>query len=294
MNRYLDAFLKHVQITNTSSVYTEVSYRHDITQFLDYLEGEDIMHLDAQIGYQYLNALYEMELASTSIARKISALRSFMKFMQLNYGAQYNPFLEITVSHRRKMLPSFLMFNEIESMLNACDMSLLGRRNQVLIEMMYACGLRLSEVMAVSLNDINLEERSLRVVGKGDKERLLFFYEGFAKRLKMYLESTRVQLMKNEEHHFCFVNQHGKPLSARGIQYIVATLGEVANIRYRVHPHMLRHSFATHLLDNGASLRIVQTLLGHESISTTQIYTHVSMERLKKSYDDAMKHVKVT
>ena len=290
---YLDNFLKHIKMTHTASEHTEESYKNDVSQFLEYLEGEDLLKLDQGVGFSYVNALYEMELASSSIARKISALRSFMKFMQLNYGATRNPFSAITVRQSQKRLPNFLMYSELETLITSCDDTDLGLRNRVLIELMYATGLRVSEACNLQIQDMDIENRTLRILGKGNKERILFFYESLQDLLKAYIRESRSRLM-DDAHDCLFVNGKGKPLTSRGVQYILKTQGEKANLRMHLHPHMLRHTFATHLLDNGASLRIVQSLLGHESISTTQIYTHVNMDKLKRVYETAMDNVKVT
>ncbi|HZJ87139.1 MAG TPA: tyrosine-type recombinase/integrase, partial [Erysipelothrix sp.] len=268
---YLNNFLKHIAYRNTSSENTDESYKIDISQFLDYLEDEDLLNLDAMIGYQYLNALYELNYASSTVSRKVSALRSFMKFMQMNYGALENPFNDITIRQTRKRLPEFLMFSELEALVDSCDDTHLGLRNRCIIELMYATGVRASELVGVTLDDLDLNSRTLKVVGKGDKERHLFFYEGLVNPLRKYLASVREDLMKNNQHDYLFVANSGKPLSVRGLQYILKTQGETANLRTKLHPHILRHTFATHLLDNGASLRVVQSLLGHESISTTQV-----------------------
>ncbi|WP_371741421.1 site-specific tyrosine recombinase/integron integrase [Erysipelothrix sp. HDW6C] len=294
MNNYLDEFLRHIAMTNTSSVHTKEAYERDVSQFLDSLGSQDdILNLDSSIAYGYLNDLYDGGLSTSSVARKVSSLRSFFKFMQLNYGAQTNPFTGVKVQSRNRKLPTFLMHDEINAVLLACDDDALGVRNQVLVELMYACGLRVSEAVNLRISDINMSERSLTIIGKGNKERLLFFYEELAPKLETYLHTFRPQLIVRE-HPYVFVNKQGLPMSSRGIQYIFEKLGKQANLRVKLHPHMLRHSFATHLLDNGASLRVVQTLLGHESLSTTQIYTHVSLQRLKESYDQAMKQLPLT
>lgn len=281
-------------MTNTSSVHTKEAYERDVSQFLDSLGSQDdVLNLDSSIAYGYLNDLYDGGLSTSSVARKVSSLRSFFKFMQLNYGAQTNPFTGVKVQSRNRKLPTFLMHDEINAVLLACDDDALGVRNQVLVELMYACGLRVSEAVNLRISDINMSERSLTIIGKGNKERLLFFYEELAPKLETYLHTFRPQLIVRE-HPYVFVNKQGLPMSSRGIQYIFEKLGKQANLRVKLHPHMLRHSFATHLLDNGASLRVVQTLLGHESLSTTQIYTHVSLQRLKESYDQAMKQLPLT
>ena len=291
---YLEQFLKQIRVSNTASEHTETNYRLDVMQFFDYIEDEDLMDLDRSIGYGFVNALYETGLSSSSVSRKMSVLRSFMKFMQMNYGAKSNPFTNITIKSTKQRLPQFLMFTEVESLLMSCDSSDLGIRNRALIELMYACGLRVSEASELRIHDIDFNDRSILVLGKGSKERYLFYYESLSSVLDVYINEVRPRLMKDVKHNYVFVSNHGKQLSSRGIQYIMKVQGEKAGLRMHLHPHMLRHSFATHLLDNGASLRIVQTLLGHESISTTQIYTHVSTDRLKKSYDEAMKHINLT
>lgn len=290
---YLNSFLKHIRIVNSASEHTEDNYRRDINQFFDYLEGEDLLNLDPMLGFSYLNALYEMELSSSSVARKVSALRSFMKFMQLNYGALENPFLNISIRQTQKRLPNFLMFSELENLIMSCEEDDLGIRNRVFIELMYACGLRVSEACNIKLSDLDLESRTLIVTGKGDKTRQLFFYQGLVNPLDKYINEVRPNLLKDKNHDYLFLSNRGTQLSVRGAQYLLEKQGEKANLRMRLHPHILRHTFATHMLDRGASLRVVQALLGHESISTTQVYTHVTMDRLKKSYESAMEKIKV-
>ncbi len=290
---YLNNFLKHIRIINSASDNTESSYGFDVSEFLEYIEDEDILNLDALIAFSYLNALYELNLSSSTVSRKVSALRSFMKFMQTNYGAQTNPFMNVSVKVQKSRLPEFLMISELETLIGSCDTNDLGIRNRVILELMYACGLRASELCELKLQDIDMQSRTISVIGKGSKERQLFFYKSLEPLLQSYISTTRPLLLSKEQHDYLFTSQRGKPLSVRGLQHILKTQGEKAGLRTNLHPHMLRHTFATHLLDNGASLRIVQTLLGHESISTTQIYTHVTMDRLKKTYEEAMDKIEI-
>lgn len=287
-------FMRHIAITNTSSEHTTVAYERDIRQFLDFIEGQAVHEVDRLMAYDYLNMLYDSNLSSSSVARKISTLRSFYKFLQINYGLTDNPFQQIKIKRQGRHLPLFLMYDEIETLLLSCDESVLGVRNQVMIELMYACGLRVSEVVDLQIRDLDLTERSLRVIGKGNKERQLFFYESLVPKLWSYLNLYRPQFPNVSDTEAVFLNQRGKPLTPRGIQHILEHQGKTAGLRMKLHPHMLRHSFATHLLDNGASLRVVQTLLGHESLSTTQIYTHVSMQKIKEVYDDAIEKIPLT
>lgn len=294
MNPYLNEFLRHIAVSNSASHHTHDAYFRDVTQFLSFIEDLDLMKLDKNIAYDYLNELYRSGLSSLSVGRKVSSLRSFFKFMQMNYGMASNPFLNVRVKQNSKALPKFLMKEEINQLLLSCENDPLGVRNQVLIELMYACGLRLQEVSDLEIKAINLEERSLKVLGKGNKERILFFYPSFAKKLSHYIKMVRPVLLKGMDHDFLFVNNKGAALSRRGIQYLMEKQGKIAGLRSHLHPHILRHSFATHLLDRGANLRIVQALLGHESLSTTQIYAHVSMSKIKTAYDKAMEQLDLT
>lgn len=290
----VDTFLDYIYITHTQSDETKENYRKDVNQFISYLDGADVLNLSQDIGYGYLNALYESGLAPASVSRKISALRSYMRFMQANYGALHNPFHSIRVRQAQRKLPAFLSRIEVETLLMSCEDSFSGVRNRALIELMYACGLRVSEVCDLKLSNVNFVDRSIHVIGKGNKERVLFFYESFKDVLMYYVDHVRSTFTSDAANDYVFVNQKGNKLTPRGIQFIVKEQGVKASLRMAVHPHMLRHSFATHLLDNGASLRIVQSLLGHESISTTQIYTHVSMDTLRRNYDRAMDKIILT
>lgn len=290
-NNYLNEFIAALGIANTGSENTEEAYRRDIKQFLDFVGDVDLLNLELTYAYDYLNELYSLSLSSATIARKISALRSYMKFLQLNYRAQNNPFKQVKVKSNTQKLPKFLMVSELEQLFLSCDSSLIGKRNRAMFELMYACGLRLSELVDIRIQDLRLNERLILIHGKGSKERLVFFYESLVPILDYYLQNIRPKMLKDKNHNFLFTNNHGNVISPRGIQYALNKQAITANLRQKVNPHMLRHSFATHLLDNGANLRVVQSLLGHESLSTTQIYTHVSQEKLKEIYDDTINHI---
>ena len=294
MNSYLKEFLSHISASHSASSHTEDAYAFDVEQFIEFLENDDLMSVPVETAYSYVNELYKMEMSSSSVARKISALRSFYKFLQVNYGVAVNPFSTLKIRQQSRTLPKYLMFEEVRELLDSCEKTDLGIRNRVLIEVMYACGLRVHEASELKLSNFDFEDRSIRIVGKGDKERLLFYYGALSSRLEKYIENSRFNLLMGKQHNYLFVNSKGDPLSVRGIQYLLEKQGEVCGLRQKLHPHMLRHSFATHLLDNGASLRIVQTLLGHESLSTTQIYTHVSLSKIKKVYQEAMEKIPLT
>lgn len=290
-NQYLNEFIAALSISNTGSDNTEEAYHRDVRQFLDFVGDVDLLKLELSHAYSYLNELYSLELSSSTIARKISALRSFMKFLQLNYGAQNNPFKQVKVKSSTQKLPNFLMHSELEQLFLSCDTSHLGKRNRLMFELMYACGLRLSELVNIKVQDVRINERLVLVHGKGNKERLVFFYESLVPIIEEYTKVVRPELLGDNRHDFLFTNNRGNQISPRGVQYALNKQAKLAGLRQKVHPHMLRHSFATHLLDNGANLRVVQSLLGHESLSTTQIYTHVSQEKLKEIYDNTINHI---
>ncbi len=192
----------------------------------------------------------------------------------------------------RRKLPEFMTFDQMETLLNSFDLSEPTEiRDRCMIEVMYACGLRVSECAGLKIMNINLKDGFLSVIGKESKERMVPFYPRCGQLIQLYLNEVRPLWMeKMPEHGILFVNQHGHPISSRTIQQVVEDSGVKAGIPFHLHPHMIRHSFATHLLDNGADLRVVQELLGHENLSTTQIYTHVTQDRLRKVVDQAHPH----
>lgn len=293
LKKHLDNFLIEFELSSTNSDHTLDAYRRDIQQFLDYCEEEQMLDLgdvDQGFIYAFLASLQsdEVTLSAKSLNRKCSACRRFFDYAQQQKLVLSNPFKQIKHFKEDRTLPDFMTFEDIQQFLDAIDLNtLLGQRNRVLFELFYACGLRLSELINLKIEDLDLTESVVRVIGKGSKERIVPFYDALGSELNVYLKQIRPQLLKNEKHQIVFINQNGKPLSARGVQYLTKQIGLKANLRMNVHPHMFRHSFATHLLDNGADLRLVQDLLGHENLSTTQIYTHVSVDRLKEVYQQS-------
>lgn len=294
MKTYLKEFLIHIDVSNSGSEHTESAYERDIQQYLKHNEGFELEQMDQDFAYEYLGHLYKMGLSPSSVARKVSTLRSYFLFLQQNYGFTSNPFSHVQIKGQGRSLPNYLSYSEIDDLLNASPQGNRGTHHYVLIELMYASGLRVSELVNLKLKDIDLEERSLRIIGKGDKQRVLFFYEQLSIRLKHYIKNIRPHLLLGKKHDTLFVNHYGDPITASSVTYLLDVQGKAAGIRQKVHPHILRHSFATHLLDNGASIRVVQSLLGHESLSTTQIYTHVSLKKMKAVYETAMENVILT
>ena len=296
----LERFLHHVQISRTGSKDTQDAYRRDVERFLGYLEDEKIKSLekvDKAVISDYVMHLRsgdfgKQPLSNASYARNLSSLRSFFRYLNKYEGVQNNPVRQFKGSVPRRKLPDFLTFDQMETLLGSFDLSKPADiRDRCIIEVMYACGLRVSECASLQISKIHLAERYLSVIGKESKERMVPFYGRCAKLIELYLKEARPQF-KKEATDILFLNQKGRPLTARSIQDICAKRGEAAGLTVHVHPHMIRHSFATHLLDNGADLRIVQELLGHENLSTTQIYTHVTSDRLRAAVDKAHPHAK--
>ncbi len=289
---YLESFLLDFSLNHGDSNHSYTAYKHDIEQFFAFCESQSIDQLsDVELGdvYGFVDYLNQPDkLKATSLNRKCSAIRSFYQFLMVNYGFRKNPFNAIKHFKEEKSLPDFLMFSEVATLIQSIDnTNLKGKRDKVMIELLYACGLRVSEMVELKLEDLHLSESLVRVMGKGQKERLVPFYDEMQQRLAMYLSDVRPMLLKEQNHSFVFVNHRGFPITQRGVQKIVEEAGVKAGLKVRLHPHTLRHTFATHLLDNGADLRFVQELLGHENLSTTQIYTHVSVDRLKLVYEKA-------
>ncbi|NLC96153.1 MAG: tyrosine-type recombinase/integrase, partial [Erysipelotrichaceae bacterium] len=211
----------------------------------------------------------------------------FYRYLNKFENVEVNPIKSFKNPKPEKRLPSFLSFEEMMSILDVFDLSdPMELRNRCLIETIYACGLRISEATSLKICNINLKENYLTVIGKGDKERMIPFYKRCSNVMNKYIKESRPTLLK-EENGYMFLSRNGKNMSDRSVQLLLQDASLKAGIKTNVHPHMLRHSFATHLLDNGADLRVVQELLGHENLSTTQIYTHITVDRLKSAVKKA-------
>ncbi len=285
----IDKFLIEKTALKTSE-HTRNAYEKDLRDFARYFKDVDIDFSGIEVKHinQYFESLQTEQFKNykaSTLSRKLSSLRSFYKYLVEEGIVTKNPAKRVKNPKGAKHLPDFMMFEEVLNLLESFDLNEPeGIRNRVMFELMYACGLRVSELSNLNLDDIDYSARTLRFIGKGNKERLTPFYEDIGNLLKDYIDNARPQLLNGLDHRKVFVSKTGKGISIRSIQYILDASAKKAGIMRSIHPHMLRHSFATHLLDNGADLRVVQELLGHENLSTTQIYTHVSLDRLKKTY----------
>lgn len=269
---------------------TALSYGSDIGDFLLFLKNSNIekKNVDKDLIRQYLMDLRIRGLQAVSVKRYLSSNKHFYKYLHQYKNYPTNPFETIHAPKKKQKLPKFLTEKEINSFLdaNATRKDRLALRDQAILELMYASGLRCSEVIGLKIQDVDLSRKEVKVFGKGGKERIVPFNESSKAAIEAYLEKLRGQLVDNtkNDEKILFLNSRGEKLTERGLENIVQESSLKCGFGQKVHPHMIRHTFATTLLNNGADLRIIQELLGHESISTTAIYTHVTYEDLKRTY----------
>ncbi len=255
-----------------------------------FLEKEGISNLndiDHNVVRLFLTDLYHQQLSRRSVSRKISSLRSFFRFLERENQVNKNPFMQITLPKSDKPIPEFIYMEELEKLFKVNDLSdPIGQRNQAILEILYATGMRVSECQGLLLENIDFSLNILNVQGKGRKERYIPFGHFAEEALRVYINDGRTKLLKKAHSltNTVFLNARGNPLTARGIRLILNKMVEKAALTIHVNPHKLRHTFATHMLNEGADIRSVQELLGHENLSSTQIYTHVTKDRLKSVY----------
>ncbi|GGF11141.1 tyrosine recombinase XerC [Halobacillus andaensis] len=283
-------FVEYLQIEKNASSLTITNYKEDLRDFMNFLQAESMASLK-QVDYSvirvYLSQLHNKQLSRRSISRKLSCLRSFYRFLEREKLVEQNPFLNVRMPKSENPIPQFFYEEEIKYLFEVSDVTTpLGQRNQALIELLYGTGMRVSECEQLEQGDIDFSLSTLLVRGKGRKERYVPFGQFAFDALTTYLHEGRPDLQseKTEGTSRVFLNARGGPLTARGIRTILNKMVEDAALTVDIHPHKLRHTFATHLLNEGADLRSVQELLGHEHLSSTQIYTHVTKDRLRHVY----------
>ncbi len=271
-----------------SSQNTVEAYSRDVSRFADFLKMRGVESADGVtrgLVASYLRFLMNLGLAPTSISRNISALRTFWSFLVANRYVDFDPLEGVELPKVRRKLPEVLSVDEVERLLSAVDVSTpLGLRDRALLEFMYATGARVSETIDAKLADIHPDAGFVRLFGKGSKERLVPIAQEALYWVERYIRDGRSRLANARSGGYIFLNRFGRRLSRMGVWKIVRRWSERAGIEKDVHPHTLRHSFATHLLEGGADLRAIQEMLGHESVTTTQIYTHVSQRHLFEVY----------
>lgn len=281
-------YIRYLEVERHASPYTVRNYTHDLRHFLQFLNMENVATLEEVDRYllrRYIATLQEQGFEKSSVSRKLSALRSFYGYLMQQNFISSNPLLTVSSPKLEKRLPSFLSSDEVAQLLETPDtITPQGQRDRAMLEFLYASGLRVSEIVGLDLVSVNIEAREIRVWGKGTKERMVLIGKPAASALDIYLREGRRQLLGNSRTEALFINRYGKRLSGRSLQKAISRYALAAGLDKRVFPHMVRHSFATHLLDGGADLRVVQELLGHANLSTTQIYTHVTQSQARKVY----------
>ncbi|EMF0049630.1 site-specific tyrosine recombinase XerD [Enterococcus hirae] len=288
MNEEINDYLHYLTIERGLSLNTRKSYERDLLQYLHYLEDEQItswQDVDRYVVINYLEKMHDEKKAPATVTRMITSLRRFHQFLRQERLTDHDPMQHIDTPKKVQKLPSTLSLTEVERLIETPDTTKnLGIRDRAILEVMYATGMRVSELVGLKLSDLHLSLGLVQTLGKGDKERIIPLGDYAIQWLERYLDEARPLLVANPSETQVFVNHHGTGLSRQGIWKNLKQLVREAGINKEVTPHTLRHSFATHLLENGADLRTVQELLGHADISTTQIYTHITKKRMTDVY----------
>ncbi len=289
--QYLKEFLLYLEIEKNFSKNTIVAYSSDLLSFLIWLNDRNIEDVNYNTIREYLLYIQQFNYSKTTTARKIASLRTFYRYLYRERIIESNPAIGIHAPKKGKMLPEFLTENEIENILNNMKIdSPAGYRNRTILELLYATGMRVSELSNLNFENLNLEENEIKVFGKGAKERIVLISTRAKKFLENYIKTIRYLICKSEvtkPENPVFINKSGYRLQTQSVRKAINDVVFQIELPKHVTPHVFRHSFATKLLEKGADLRVVQELLGHSSISNTQIYTHVSTERLRQSYNSS-------
>lgn len=263
------------------------SYLSDITIFKEYLSSLKINYLkvDKDIIREYLKVLGNSNYKSSSVNRILSSLKNYYDYLELKHLIEYNPLKDLNRPKKEKRLPNFINNNDYEEIIKKSleRNDFIGRRNTLLLELLYSSGIRISEALNIKIKDINMRDKSIRILGKGQKIRIVYFGEYAKEYLEEYLK------VRNSSLEYLFLNKNNTPLTRRGAEYIISNLVKTSLLKKKVTPHTFRHSYATEMLNNGADIRSVQELLGHSSLSTTGIYTHVTNEVVRREYLKAFK-----
>ena len=286
MNKELDDFINYLEYERNYSNNTIIAYKNNILQLINYLDSiniNDIKSVKYETIRGYLSYLHENKYKSKSISRMISSMRSFFKYLKVENVISNNPMTLISNPKLEKKLPKYLTINEVEKILNAPDLNdKIGIRDAFILELLYVSGIRVSELVNIKLNDIEESQRRIKILGKGNKERYVLYGSRCSELLKKYI-SVRSNFLKYPN-DYLILSKTGRKINTREIRNIINRIKTKAGISISISPHTFRHTFATHMLNEGADLRTVQELLGHENLSTTTIYTHLTNEKLRRTY----------
>lgn len=285
MKEFIDTFLNYLSVERGLSVNTLNSYRRDLNFYMDFLTDKHIDALSKTTKNEVVNfMLYQKDkgLSANSISRRLTAIRVFYRFLVRERVLKTEPTSQIDSPKLWKRIPEILSLNEIEALLSQPNIrDTRGIRDRAILEVLYATGMRVSEAVNLKVDNVNKDIGFVRCIGKGNKERIIPLGKKAIDSIDRYLDKSRARLLNKKESQFLFLNRFGKKLSRQSIWKLIRRYAQDAKIKKPIKPHILRHTFATHLLERGADLRSVQEMLGHSNISTTQIYTHINKERLK-------------
>ncbi len=287
MEKLINNFIEYLKYQKNYSDYTCKNYFEDLKEFNSFLNIENLKY--SEINYKlclnYLSYLNKNNNSKSTISRKLSSLRTFYKYLVLENKVNSNPFLLVSSPKKEKKIPKFINYNNLEEIFSVPDIeSSLGQRERLILELLYASGIRISELVNIKLKDIDFGSKSILIFGKGSKERIVYYGEYAEEILNLYLNDSRNKLLEGISSEYLIVGKKREKLTTRRIEQIIEQIINKTSLKMNITPHMFRHTFATHLLDQGCDLLVVQELLGHESLSSTEIYTHVSNEHLREVF----------
>ncbi len=287
--KYIDMYLNYLKIVKKYSDKTILSYSDDLIEYNEFLGNNfiNILNIDLNITKEYLKYLYDRKINKNSISRKLSSIRGFYNYLLKEQIITNNYFNNIPNPKKELYLPKYLKDEELDKIFSVCNMNNpINERDTLIIELLYATGIRVSELVNIKIKDINREDKSIKVLGKGDKERIVLYNNHTEKALDTYLNDGYHSFNK-QNNGYLILNKNGGKLSERYVRVIINNLVRKAGLDIKISPHTIRHTFATDMLEEGADLMTVKELLGHESLNTTSIYTHVTNEQIKKTYNMA-------
>lgn len=289
MEKMLEAFIEFISVERGLAKNTIESYERDLKNYITFLNKENIYNIDnttRTVIVSYFLYMQKQGKASSSISRSCAAIKAFYHFLMNERLIQSDPTINLETPKMEHRLPRVLTVDDVENLLNQPDTNTCwGLRDKSMLELLYATGIRVSELIKIKIDDINLDVGFLRCVGKGSKERIVPVGSVAMNYIKLYINTARYEILKGKDNDILYLNHRGEGLTRQGFWKIIKKYALKAGISSKITPHTLRHSFATHLLENGADLRAVQEMLGHADISTTQIYTHITRNRIKEVYD---------
>lgn len=290
MDKYIKDYIDYLEYQKNYSINTIINYNLDILKFSDYINNNKLDY--TKIVYddvkRYLLFLYDKKDSKSTVSRKLSSLRSFYNYLYKKDVVINNPFSFIRSPKKEKMLPKYVNYEDINTIFSIIKTdNKIGQRDKLIFDLFYSTGIRLSELCNIKISDIDFNKKNIRIIGKGNKERIVCYGDYCDETINLFINVGRRELMENKNHDYLVVNNYGSKIETRVVQNIVEKILRRACIKKHITPHTLRHTFATHLINEGCDILTVQELLGHKSLNTTQIYTHISNEKLRNAYLNA-------